>query len=91
MELSFSKDWLCRRLVEESRDAIIFADQDGLIRLWNTGAEAMFGHRAAEMEGQGLDRIIPEALRAPAQRGLSPGDGQGREQFCRRPSWRCRV
>jgi len=64
MELSFSKDWLCRRLVEESRDAIIFADKDGLIRLWNTGAEAMFGYRAAEMEGQGLDRIIPEALRA---------------------------
>ena len=56
-------DWLCRRLVTASRDAIIFADKDGLIRLWNTGAEAMFGFRAAEMEGRSLDLIIPEALR----------------------------
>ena len=55
-------DWLCRRLVTASRDAIIFADKDGLIRLWNTGAEAMFGFRAAEMEGRSLDLIIPEAL-----------------------------
>ena len=56
-------DWLCRRLVTASRDAIIFADKDGLIRLWNAGAEAMFGYRAAEMEGRSLDLIIPEALR----------------------------
>ena len=41
MELSFSQDWLCRRLVAGSRDAIIFADQNGLIRLWNTGAEVI--------------------------------------------------
>ena len=59
-------DWLCRRIVTESRDAIIFADQDGLIRLWNAGAEAMFGYRAAEMEGESLDRIIPEKLALPA-------------------------
>jgi PAS domain S-box-containing protein len=58
------KEWLCRRLVAESRDAIIFADQDGLIRLWNAGAEAMFGYRAAEAEGRSLDLIIPEKLRA---------------------------
>jgi PAS domain S-box-containing protein len=64
MDQTGFRDWLCRRLVEESRDAIIFVDKNGLIRLWNIGAEAMFGHRAAEMEGQSLDRIIPEALRA---------------------------
>jgi PAS domain S-box-containing protein len=57
-------DRLCRRLVMESRDAIIFADRDGLVRLWNAGAEAMFGYRAAEMEGRSLDLIIPAALRA---------------------------
>ena len=64
------KDWLCRRIVAESRDAIIFADQDGLIRLWNAGAEAMFGYRAAEMEGETLDLIIPEALRARHNQGF---------------------
>jgi PAS domain S-box-containing protein len=63
-------DWLCRRLVAESRDAIIFADKDGLIRLWNAGAEAMFGYRAAEMEGRSLDRIIPENLRARHNEGF---------------------
>jgi len=81
MELSFSKDWLCRRLVEESRDAIIFADKDGLIRLWNTGAEAMFGYRAAEMEGQGLDLIIPEALRARHNEGFRRVMARGESKY----------
>jgi len=70
MEQSGYRDWLCRRIVAESRDAIIFVDMDGLIRLWNVGAEAMFGYRAAEMEGQSLDRIIPEALRARHNEGF---------------------
>jgi PAS domain S-box-containing protein len=64
------KDWLCRRIVWTSRDAIVFADKDGLIRLWNAGAEAMFGYRAAEMEGKGLELIIPEALRARHNEGF---------------------
>jgi PAS domain S-box-containing protein len=62
-------DWLCRHIVMESRDAVIFADQAGRIRLWNAGAEAMFGYRAAEMEGRSLDLIIPEALRARHNEG----------------------
>jgi PAS domain S-box-containing protein len=70
MEFTFSPDWLCRRLVAGSRDAIIFVDKDGLIRLWNAGAEVMFGYRAAEMEGQGLDLIIPGALRARHHEGF---------------------
>jgi PAS domain S-box-containing protein len=56
-------DWLCRRIVTESRDAVIFADKDGRIRFWNQGAEAMFGYRAAEVLGQDLALIIPEKLR----------------------------
>jgi PAS domain S-box-containing protein len=70
MDQTGFRDWLCRRLVEESRDAVIFVDKDGLIRLWNAGAEGMFGYRAVEMEGQGLDRIIPEALRARHNEGF---------------------
>jgi PAS domain S-box-containing protein len=64
------RDWLCCRLVAASRDAIIFVDQDGLVRLWNAGAEAMFGYRAAEMEGQSLDRIIPDPLRGRHNEGF---------------------
>ena len=82
-------DWLCRHLVMESRDAIIFADQAGLIRLWNAGAEAMFGYRAAEMEGRSLDLIIPEALRARHNEGFRRVMATGRAGTPR-TSWRCR-
>ena len=63
------QDWLCRRLVEDSPDAIIFADREGRIRLWNRGAEAMFGFPAAEALGRSLDLIIPENLRARHSEG----------------------
>jgi len=75
------KDWLCRHIVSESRDAIIFADQDGLIRLWNAGAEALFGYRAAEMEGQTLDLIIPEALRARHNEGFRQVMASGESRY----------
>ena len=81
MEDTFSQDWLCRRIVAESRDAIIFADKDGLIRLWNAGAEVMFGYRAAEMEGQSLDRIIPEALRARHNEGFRRVMAKGESRY----------
>jgi PAS domain S-box-containing protein len=55
--------WLAEQIVQENSDAIMFADHEGLIRLWNKGAEAMFGYSAAEAEGQSLDLIIPENLR----------------------------
>ena len=54
---------LYQRIIEASSDAIIFADRDGLIHLWNRGAEILFGHTAAEALGQTLDLIIPERLR----------------------------
>jgi PAS domain S-box-containing protein len=56
--------WLCRQIVEHAQDAMIFADRDGIIRLWNAGAEAIFGYRAEEAVGHTLDLIIPEHLRA---------------------------
>lgn len=54
---------LCGALVEYAADAIIFADREGLIRLWNPGSEALFGYAANEVIGQSLDIIIPERLR----------------------------
>jgi len=54
---------LYRSIGEATSDAIIFADRDGLIRLWNRGAELIFGHSAEEALGQSLDIIIPERLR----------------------------
>jgi PAS domain S-box-containing protein len=55
--------WLFRRLVQEMPEAVIFADPTGVIRLWNSGAETMFGYSAGEVVGQPLDLIIPDRLR----------------------------
>ena len=54
---------LCRQIVERAQDAVIFSDREGLIRLWNSGAERMFGYLAEEALGRTLDIIIPEQLR----------------------------
>ncbi|MFI5179927.1 MAG: PAS domain-containing protein [Thermoanaerobaculia bacterium] len=55
--------FLYRKLVDDSPLAILFADREGIIRLWNAGAEAMFGYRAGEVLGQSMDVIIPERQR----------------------------
>ncbi len=60
---TYTHEWLCREIVEGTQDGIIFADRDGIIHLWNSGAEAMFGYRAEEALGKSLDLIIPERLR----------------------------
>ena len=51
-------------IVEQAAEAVIFADRAGTIRLWNRGAEKLFGHSAAEALGTNLDLIIPERFRA---------------------------
>jgi len=56
--------WLCEGIVEQIPLAIIFGDKEGLVRLWNAGAEAMFGWSAAEVLGKSMDLIIPEKHRA---------------------------
>lgn len=35
------------RVVGSTLDAVVYADRSGVIRLWNHGAEEMFGHSAA--------------------------------------------
>ena len=56
-------DALAGEIVESAVDAVIYADADGKIRLWNAAAERMFGFTAAEAIGQMLDLIIPDKLR----------------------------
>ncbi len=57
-------DSIYRQIVERSPDAIIHGDRGGTIRLWNAGAEALFGFTAEEAVGKSMDLIIPERLRA---------------------------
>jgi PAS domain S-box-containing protein len=44
-------------------EALIFSDLEGIIRIWNPGAETVFGFSSAEAIGQSLDLIIPERMR----------------------------
>jgi len=54
---------LSEKILTLAPDAIMFADRDGIVRLWNQGAERIFGCSAEQAIGQSLDLIIPEKLR----------------------------
>jgi PAS domain S-box-containing protein len=59
-----SHDWLCQQIVEQNRLAVVCGDPKGIIRLWNQGAQEIFGWTAEEAIGQSMDLIIPEKHRA---------------------------
>ena len=81
---TYPPEWLCRTIVEQAQDAIVLADRDGVIRLWNSGAEAMFGYRAEEAVGQTLDHIIPERLRARHWAGYRESMATGTTRYAGR-------
>jgi PAS domain S-box-containing protein len=60
---------LCRAIVARAQDAVIVADREGIIRLWNRGAEIIFGFGADEALGRNLDLIVPEKLRRAHNEG----------------------
>lgn len=79
---SHTVETLSSDILRSMPEALIFSDLDGIIRLWNPGAETVFGFTAAESIGQSLDLIIPERLRkahwdgfnqAIARGGIKPG------------------
>jgi PAS domain S-box-containing protein len=51
-------------IITSASDAIISADENFEITLFNRGAEAIFGHTAAEALGQPLDLLLPPRFRA---------------------------
>ena len=51
------------KLVQQAGDAIIAANTDGSIVLWNKAAERTFGYAEDEALGKSLDLIIPERFR----------------------------
>jgi PAS domain S-box-containing protein len=65
---TYPHEWWCQSIVDNTQEAIIFADCEGMIRLWNRGPETIFGYTAAEVVGTSLELLIPERLRdrAPA-------------------------
>lgn len=51
------------RLVGAIGDAVVVADPEGAITVWNPAAERVFGFTAAEALGRPLDLITPERHR----------------------------
>jgi PAS domain S-box-containing protein len=79
------RSWLFQRIVEDSPIAILFADREGKISFWNTGAEATFGYGAEEALGQSLDLIVPEKQRGRHWEGWTRVMTTGVTKYGREP------
>ena len=71
----------CKQLVASIGDAVVVADANGVIVVWNAGAERMFGHSEAEALGQTLDIITPERLRARHWEGYDKSMATGTTKY----------
>jgi PAS domain S-box-containing protein len=76
---------LCAVILEQSADAIIYANREGVIQLWNAAAERLFGFMAKEVLGQSLDVMIPERLRGPHWNGYRTAMDLGRTKHSGQP------
>ena len=76
-----TKGWLSEQIVSGVGDAVIFADRDGVIRLWNDGARLMFGYTADEAIGSTLDLIIPEKLKGRHWEGFRGSMASGTTRY----------
>lgn len=77
---------LAERILEQTTDAVVYADAQGTIARWNAAAAALFGFGAAEAIGRNLDLIIPEHLRAAHWRGFDAALAAGRTRLGGRPT-----
>ncbi len=83
MEFEEEQSWLCRQIVTKAHEAIIMADREGIIRLWNKGAETVFGYSPTEALGQSLHTIIPEKLRVRHAQGYDKVMASGQSKYAR--------
>jgi PAS domain S-box-containing protein len=81
LKKSMEEAWLYQQIVTEALDAIVMADREGIIRLWNRGAEVVFGFSPAEALGQSLHLIIPETLRGRHDQGYQQVMHSGRSRY----------
>jgi len=71
-----------RRLTEGAHDAIVVADREGRITLFNPAAERTFGYRADEVMGQSVAKLIPRIVQGG--QGMAPMVGRTVELMGRR-------
>jgi len=76
---------LCTAILEQSADAIIYADREGRIQLWNAAAERLFGFKAEEILGSRMDFMIPERLRSAHWSGYEKAMALGATKHSGKP------
>ncbi len=69
--------------------AVVIADSSGTIRLWNHGAERLFGYSPIEAIGKSLDLIVPSEFREQHwngfHRAMETGSANAENQPCELP------
>ncbi len=73
-----------RTLAETASDAILTIDESGIIVFANSALHKIFGYAHGEVIGQGIERLIPESLRARYKTSLANYINTGR----RTTSWK---
>lgn len=71
------------QLVEALGDAIVIADANGVVNLWNAAAERLFGFTSSDAIGNSLDLIIPERLRERHWAGYEKVMASGETRYSR--------
>ena len=79
--MQFDPDRFARILVAGMPDAIVYADETGLIQVWNAGAVRLFGFTEQEALGQSLDIIIPGSLQLRHWHGYRETMRTGESQY----------
>jgi PAS domain S-box-containing protein len=68
---------LFRLIVDQGPDAVVFANPEGKIHIWNNAAAELFGYLRKEAIGQSLDIIIPDRLRQAHWEGFGTAMASG--------------
>lgn len=77
---------LALAVLDQAADAVIFADVEGVIRIWNAAAARIFGFAAEEAIGRSLDLIVPEHLRQAHWNGFHRAMQSGATRLGGRPT-----
>ncbi len=59
-----------RRAIEMSLDAMISADETGVVTLWNPAAERLFGYSREEAIGMDIGALVPDDLKEKHRAGM---------------------
>lgn len=81
-----SNEQLAEWILEQTSDALIYADTEGNIRRWNAASCQVFGFSAEDALGQSLDLIIPKHLREAHWRGFDAAMQSGQLKLSGQPT-----